>query len=125
VKITWGEKGVKGIKYLGEMPRDFRGCYTGMLYAYNERRPLLGVDVRDLPGLVDEEHGGDVKENFEMRRPDGTFVAIDGVTETAPPVKAKVAKPRAKPKPKPKPAPEPEEEAEEPQEEIAEVTDGR
>jgi len=98
------------------MPRDFRGCYTGMLYAYNERRPLLGVDVRDLPGLVDEEHGGDVKENFEVRQPDGTFVAIDGMTETEPPVKAKAVKAK-----EPKPAPEPEEEAAEPREEIAEV----
>lgn len=67
--IRWGEKGVKSIKYVGPMPCDLRGSYTGHLYVYNARRPILGVDVRDLPGLVKDAG----KENLQVRQDDGTY----------------------------------------------------
>ncbi|NIQ91284.1 MAG: hypothetical protein GWN93_20665 [Deltaproteobacteria bacterium] len=100
-KIIYGEKGVKGIRYSGEMPRDYRGTCTGLLYAFNERRPLLGIDARDVPGLV-KEFGVD---NLEERQPDGSFVSVA--------TKRSKRKARAK-----KAEPEPEEqEGEKPQQE--------
>ena len=86
--IRWGEKGVKGIKYTGKMPRDFRGCYTKKFYVYNERRPLLGVDVRDLPDLA--KAAG--KENLQVRQNDGTYKPLEEPKEPAP-------APKSKPKP--------------------------
>ena len=59
--IVWGECGVRHVAYKGEMPQDFVGHFTQARYAFNERRPALGVDVRDLPGLAQD--GG--RENFE------------------------------------------------------------
>lgn len=115
MKINWGEKGVKGIRYIGEMPRDFRGCYTGMLYAFNERRPLLGIDVRDLPGLADKEYGGGDIENFEARQDDGSFKSLAEIRQAEAPVKAT---PASKRKSKPGPG----NGAGEPQEETVEVT---
>ena len=85
--IRWGAKGVKGIKYIGEMPLDYRGCYTNSFYVYNERRQMLGIDVRDLPGLV-EAVG---KENLEVLQDDGTTLPLE-------------PEPVPAPKPKPKPA---------------------
>jgi len=77
------------------MPYDHRGCYTGKFYVYNDRRPLLGVDVRDLPGLVDDAGA----ENLEERQGDGTYVSVADILAKAAP-KAKYPDP---PRPKPKP----------------------
>jgi hypothetical protein len=105
--IRYGEKGVKGIRYTGEMPCDLRGSYTGMLYAFNERRPLLGIDVRDLPGMV-EAVGA---ECLEVHQPDGSFKPVAEIRQADSPVKARRIKPA--------PEPEPEEQEEEPQENKA------
>ena len=59
-KIIYGEKGLKWVKWLGE-PRDFRGCVTGLLYAFPEQHRAKGVDLRDLPEMVKD--GG--RENWE------------------------------------------------------------
>ncbi|NIV36413.1 MAG: hypothetical protein GWN58_45325 [Anaerolineae bacterium] len=111
-KVRYGEKGVKGIRYSGEMPCDVRGSYTGVLYAFNERRPLLGVDVRDLPGMA-EVAGA---ENLEVRQDDGKFKPVAEILQVDAPVKAK---PKRKPKPAPEPAPEEQEEEPQEQEEKA------
>ena len=104
-KMIFGEQGVKGIRYSGEMPRDYRGKCTGMLYAFNERRPLLGIDARDVPGLV-KELGS---ENLEERQPDGTLVPV-------------AMKQKRKGKAAEAPAPEPEKREEPQEEDEAEVT---
>jgi len=84
------------------MPCDVRGSYTGLLYAFNEHRPLLGIDVRDLPGMA--EVAG--VENLEVHQPDGSFKPLAEIMQVDAPVKARKAKS----------APEPEEQEEEPQE---------
>ena len=81
--IRWGAKGVKGVKYTGPMPRDFRGCYTKKFYVYNERRLMLGVDVRDLPGLAKDAG----KENLQMLQDDGSYAPVEAT------------KPKSKPRP--------------------------
>lgn len=85
--IRWGERGIKDIIYTGELPQDFRGRYTSMLYAYNERRKTLGIDARDVPGLI-EDAG---RDNLLVLQDDGTFAPI------------------LKPKPRPKDAEKPDE----------------
>ena len=49
---TFGEKGTLGVAYLGDLPYQHRGCYTGHLYVWNKRHPSLWIDKRDVPGLV-------------------------------------------------------------------------
>ena len=85
-RIIYGEKGLKWVKWLGE-PRDFRGCATGLLYAFPEQHRTKGVDLRDLPEMVKD--GG--RENWED---------IQGKTLDEPePEKPKAKKPPAEPAP--------------------------
>ena len=60
-RVRFGAKGIVALRYLGEMPFETRGEYTGHLYAWNKNYPMRHVDKRDLPGL-EKEVG---KENFE------------------------------------------------------------
>jgi hypothetical protein len=71
------------------MPLDYQGCYTHSFYVYNERRPMLGIDVRDLPGLV--EIVG--RENLEVLQDDGTMLPL----AESKPAPAPAPKPKAKP----------------------------
>ena len=64
--IVFGEQGVKPVRYVGDLPVEYRGRVTGTLYVWNERHPTRGVDKRDLPGLA--EDGG--RHNFEGLPPE-------------------------------------------------------
>ena len=51
-KVRFGEKGRVGVEYVGDLPYEHRGGCTGVNYVWNERRPSVWVDKRDLPALV-------------------------------------------------------------------------
>ena len=70
--IRFGAQGVKNVIYEGELPKDFRGHFTQMLYAYNERRKTLVIDARDVPGLV-EDAG---RDSLLVLQADGTYAPI-------------------------------------------------
>jgi len=87
-RVNFGEKGIKWVKWLGE-PRDFRGCVTGILYAFPPQYRTRGVDLRDLPRMVKD--GG--RENWED---------IEGKTlEPEPEPKPKVTRQPVEPAPEP------------------------
>ena len=90
--IRFGEQGVLPVRYLGQMPRDFRGAVTGTLYAYSERHPVKMVDKRDLPQMTKETGRKDLVDDREWH------------------------KERVKQRTEPEPEPEPERDAEEPEE---------
>jgi len=59
----FGEAGIVSLKYLGEMPQNFRGKVSRKLYVFTEGKPVVEeVDVRDLGGLAAVAGG---KEMFE------------------------------------------------------------
>ena len=89
-RIIYGEKGLKWVKWLGE-PRDFRGCATGLLYAFPEQHRTKGVDLRDLPEMVKD--GG--RENWE----DIQGKTLDEPEPEKPPEKPKAKEPLAEPAP--------------------------
>lgn len=95
-RVTFGEKGLKWVKWLGEI-RDFRGAVTGCLYAFPEHHRTKGVDLRDLPGLVKDggrENWEDIEgKKFDVPEPE------EKPTPKPPPEKPKVEKPPAKPAP--------------------------
>ena len=105
-RIVYGEKGLKWVKWLGEV-RDFRGEVTGLLYAFPEQHRTKGVDLRDLPEMVKD--GG--RENWE----DIEGKILDEPEPEKPPEKP-AAKPPEKPKAKEPPA--------EPASVLEEVADG-
>ena len=84
-RIRFGEKGVVALCYLGDLPFETRGEYTGHLYAWNKNYPMRHVDKRDLPGLEKEVGKDDFEEYPRPAQP--------------PPKPA----PKSKSKPKPKP----------------------
>ena len=51
-KVRFGEKGRAGVEYVGDLPYEHRGECTGVNYVWNDRRPSVWVDKRDLPALV-------------------------------------------------------------------------
>lgn len=91
-RIVFGEKGIKWVKWLGE-PRDFRGCETGVLYAFPEQHRTKGVDLRDLPTMVKESG----RENWE----DIEGKMLDEPGPEKPSEKPKAKKPPAEPEPQP------------------------
>lgn len=51
-RVRFGEKGRAGVEYVGDLPYEHRGECTGVNYVWNDRRPSVWVDKRDLPALV-------------------------------------------------------------------------
>lgn len=51
--IVFGAKGTDKLTIdPAAAPFEYRGCYTGKLYAWTARRPVRAVDRRDVPGLI-------------------------------------------------------------------------
>jgi hypothetical protein len=50
----FGEKGTRWVSYTDELPFEHRGTVTSTLYVWTSKHPRLSVDLRDLPGLVQE-----------------------------------------------------------------------
>lgn len=59
----FGEAGMVSLRYLGQLPQNFRGKVSRKLYVFTIEKPVIGeVDVRDLAGLAAVAGG---KEWFE------------------------------------------------------------
>ncbi len=50
----FGEKGTRWVSYTDALPFEYRGTVTSTLYVWTSKHPRLSVDLRDLPGLVQE-----------------------------------------------------------------------
>ena len=66
--IRFGEKGRALVKYVGELPFEYRGSYTGTNYVWYPRKPKHWVDKRDLPGLA-KAAGRDNLEGLPEEKP--------------------------------------------------------